>query len=336
MVRPEELGPLLASGKIREMRGGDLGRGWKPREPMPLSELEHRMAELNRRLSELKHDGLSIEEVVSARLYTGPMFVKYNDLLRGFGAALEGCKGNAYVSTTHGINSAVVKMSKITRATKVYRGMTGGRLPPSFLTANEYGVKGGIEMSFMSTTYDRSVALKYASDLTKPGLVFEMAMGMVDRGADLEEISQYPTERECLFAPLTGIEVVRTRVEGSLLIVEARLSINLNSLTIDQVVNKRKKLLNDVAVSLRGEVFDELHRAMASRGGATVAWVQWAQFRADLASRIVQEGVLESYPPEWFNRDECFKQAMQTAVNVKIAMAKMTPGEIILDDCKVR
>ena len=89
--------------------------------------------------------------------------------------------------------------------------------------------------------------------------VFEMAMGMVDRGADLEEISQYPTERECLFAPLTGIEVVRTRVEGSLLIVEARLSINLNSLTIDQVINKRKKLLNDVAVSLKGEVFDELH-----------------------------------------------------------------------------
>ena len=66
------------------------------------------------------------------------------------------------------------------------------------------------------------------------------------------------------------------------------------------------------------------------------AWVQWAQFRAGLATKIVQEGVLESYPPEWFNRDECFKQAMQTALNVKIALAKMTPGEIVLDDCKVR
>ena len=36
----------------------------------------------------------------------------------------------------------------------------------------------------------------------KPGLVFEMQMGMIDRGAELGWISQYPHERECLFAPL--------------------------------------------------------------------------------------------------------------------------------------
>jgi hypothetical protein len=67
-------------------------------------------------------------------------------LLRGFGAALAGCKGNLYVTTNHVINSAIVKASKLTRATTVFRGIAGGLLPESFRTPNEFGVKGGIEV----------------------------------------------------------------------------------------------------------------------------------------------------------------------------------------------
>ena len=62
-----------------------------------------------------------------------------------------------------------------------------------------------------------------------------LAVGMIDRGAELGWISQYPHEAECLFAPLTGIEVQSTRVDNSILVVEARLSVNLNALTIEQV-----------------------------------------------------------------------------------------------------
>ena len=47
------------------------------------------------------------------------MFVKYNDILRGFGPALAGCKGNSYRTTIHVVNSCIVKTSKITRAEKV-------------------------------------------------------------------------------------------------------------------------------------------------------------------------------------------------------------------------
>ena len=39
---------------------------------------------------------------------------------------------------------------------------------------------------------------------------------------------------ECVFAPLTGIEVLETRVDGAVLVIEARLSVNLNALTIEQ------------------------------------------------------------------------------------------------------
>jgi hypothetical protein len=46
--------------------------------------------------------------------------------------------------------------------------------------------------------------------------------------------SQYPHEEECLFAPLTGMEVQGTRVDGAVLVIEARLSVNLNAQTIEQ------------------------------------------------------------------------------------------------------
>ena len=39
------------------------------------------------------------------------------------------CAGNTYTTTLHTINSAVVKLGKLTKATKVYRGVAGGLLP---------------------------------------------------------------------------------------------------------------------------------------------------------------------------------------------------------------
>ena len=103
------------------------------------------------------------------------MFVKYNDLLRGFGDALEGCKSNRYVTTTHVINSVIVKSSKLTKARTVYRGVAGGVLPENFWRGNKQGVKGGVENAFMSTTFDRGVAMHYAGGAPgKPALVFEV------------------------------------------------------------------------------------------------------------------------------------------------------------------
>ena len=53
------------------------------------------------------------------------------------------------------------------------------------------------------------------------GAIFEVQMGMVDRGADLAWLSQYPHEREILFAPLCGLEVQTTRVVQSVTVLEA-------------------------------------------------------------------------------------------------------------------
>jgi hypothetical protein len=66
---------------------------------------------------------------------------------------------------------------------------------------------------------------------------------MVDRGADMTFLSQYPHEEEVLFAPLAGFEVKHTRVEGQVLVVVLTLSVNLTAQTLEQVIEKRRRLL---------------------------------------------------------------------------------------------
>ena len=95
------------------------------------------------------------------------------------------------------INSAVVKLSKLTVANSVYRGVSGGRLPLQFRVANDYGVRGGVDPAFMSTTLDREVALTYAASggTGGPGVVFSIKQGMVDRGADIGWLSQVSSSK---------------------------------------------------------------------------------------------------------------------------------------------
>ena len=100
-------------------------------------------------------------------------------------------------------------------------------------------------MAFMSTTTNRAVAMNFASEKEdgataaaepKPSIVFEIQMGMVDRGAAVQCFSQFPAEAEILFAPLTGLEVVgQPHVQGSSILVILRLNTNLHDLTIEQV-----------------------------------------------------------------------------------------------------
>jgi hypothetical protein len=57
-----------------------------------------------------------------------------------------------------------------------------------FYRKNAFNVSGGIELAFMSTTTDREVATGYLRGQT--GVVFEIEMGMIDKGADVSILSQ--------------------------------------------------------------------------------------------------------------------------------------------------
>ena len=67
-------------------------------------------------------------------------------------------------------------MSKLTRAAKVYRGIANKALPAKFWEKNEFGVCGGVEAAFMSTTIMRDVAMGYAGE-GSAGVVFEIQTG---------------------------------------------------------------------------------------------------------------------------------------------------------------
>ena len=240
-------------------------RGVFRREPFKLKHFDTEKNLINGKLRGMGMEVLLEAEIVGSRMYTGPMYFIYNAVLRTIGnvemdesgatsaaasggsteeaknKALRECvsRGDRYTTTLHVINSSIVKLSKIVPAEKVYRGVSGMLLPPRLQEADSYNVKGGIEFAFLSCTRERSVALEYATRKTR-SILLEMTMGMLDRGADLSWLSQYPHEKEVLFGPLTGIEVTSTRVESDVLVVSIRPSANVKALTIEQVIATRK------------------------------------------------------------------------------------------------
>ena len=318
--------------------------GARPRRPLPLDELHAIIDLCNTRLGLMKEPSLILVEAMAARLYTGPLFPKYNAVLRGLetpvvalrnemikrccatdaiaqyeSGALTYCEMrgshlNTYTTTIHAINSSIVKLSKLTVATTVYRGVHKLVLPKEFWTANAVGVMGGIEPAFMSTTTSRDVAMSYAATGGGAtgggaGFLLEIRQGMVDRGADLSALSQYPHEKEILFNPLVGLEVHSTRVEGAVMIVSVGLSVNLTSLTIEQVIGRRKKVLEDMVPGLEAEV----KAALRAEGIATAEGVErlatW--MKEAVNSQALSRGA------EWYNLDEHFLVALQIMLKTR-------------------
>ena len=115
-------------------------------------------------------------------------------------------------------------------------------------------------------------------------------MGMVDRGADLTWLSQYPHEREVLLPPLTGIEALTSDVEGSMLVIHSRLSLNLSAQTLEQVLSRRRKMLMDMAAGIELELRESLNEAIYP-------------IARKILRKALENGAYE-YPPEWFNNDD--------------------------------
>jgi hypothetical protein len=148
---------------------------------------------------------------------------------------------NRYTTTLHTINSAVVKLSKLTKVTTVYRGLSGRLMPKRIWEHDEYKSTGGVEAAFMSTSTNKDVAMHYATmGDRKVRFLMEMQQGQVDRGADVSAFSQYPHEKEILFGPLASLEVLDYLMEGKELKLVVRLNINLNAPTIEKVVSKMR------------------------------------------------------------------------------------------------
>jgi len=157
-----------------------------------------------------------------------------------------------------------MKLAGLTVATHVYRGVAGMRMPKSFFEKNAMNIAGGIEYGFSSTTTERKTAAFYAKS-EKASTIMEAQQGMVDRGADVGFLSQFPGEGEIVYNPLVGMEVRGTRIEGTTLIIGVHMSVNQKSATLEQVISKRRKVVSDMKDQMRSGFDLELPKWNALR-----------------------------------------------------------------------
>jgi len=244
--------------------------------------------------------GLTKAEVSALRLYTGPLYCEYNAVLRD--PKKEEHKGK-YLYTVHAISSGVIKLSRIQPVEDVWRGLSGGVVPESFLVADAMGAKGGIDFGLMSTTTDRDIAMFYASSRS-PSIVFRMRMGVIDRGADISWLSQYPTEKEILFPPLTSLEVVgNPRIDGRVTVFTLRPNINTKIQTVDELVAKSKKMHLDSIEFL----FEEAKNAVFPFNCSLL----FPDYTEEIKSHL---DAMQLLPVEWYNSQENYRNAVNAGL----------------------
>ena len=93
----------------------------------------------------------------------------------------------------------------------------------------DLNTRGGGVGGFMSLTASREVAIHYASRGEKSfGVLLEIEMSTMDRGADVTWLAQYAHEKETLLPPVTYVHVQHIRLDPSrqkdtqIMIVQAR------------------------------------------------------------------------------------------------------------------
>ena len=189
---------------------------------------------------------LSDTELVALRLYTGPLADKYQAVLR----AAPGRATNAldelrrlcgpadggpppYANTLHAINAGVLKLGRLSGAAPLYVAHMGMHLPPEWYEKDALsGTRGGVEFAFFAGSADKAAVLAHATRHEET-CVLEIQQGLVDRGAEIAWLSQYPHEREVLLPSMCALEVATAadgeaptrRIEGGVVILGLRAAV---------------------------------------------------------------------------------------------------------------
>ena len=238
--------------------------------------------------------GLTEAELIMLRLWTGPMYIKYSQILRG------GIKGR-FQTSLHALNSGILKISRVSPEGTIYRGLSGRGI-----TMQDLLNKAFLEKGSQSFTTDRAVAEKYAkfAGEGKPSYIITVRQGVIDKGADIGPISFYPYEREILFGALVMMECINVRIEGAVIVLDVRLNVNALSGTLDDIMNEKSRSVANTA-----EMF--LHELQVKDSVKELA----GESRVHELQRVEHEmkKVLEK-APRAFNDPESFQQVNALAV----------------------
>ena len=179
----------------------------------------------------------------------------YNCILRGFPQDLFAAfqNENMFPTTIHVLASAVQKIGRamvLPHGLTLYRGLGGLMdLPENFFKSDSRGRKGYAEWSFMSTTSSKEVALNYSGIKRERPLASCLVINVsaIDRGACVRHFSQYPSEIEYLFLPLSfsapSIDpFFEFTSDGLVRMIPIRVNLNLKSLTIEEMIGKKRQI----------------------------------------------------------------------------------------------
>lgn len=252
------------------------------------------------------------------------MFQIYNDVLRKRPAE------RPYRNTLLMLISATMKLAwtmTLPASRKVYRGLKGGEFPPAFLLNDLHGCRGGVEFGFMSTSLDKEMAASYAGDGSLP-IILEMDVGMIDRGAPISSISQYPREQEVLFPPMSNLEVFgQPRVDMTagrpMIVLQVRVSMNLRHRTREELNGERKLIFIATLRNTVEEVAAVLDTITREERPANPFLQKHEEFVQGAKQQVLHECVevmasFEALAPSWFHDDHRYKNAVTEAARMRI------------------
>jgi ankyrin repeat protein len=272
-------------------------------------------------------------DVLALVLYTGPMFVLYNALLRSFGfcgavaADIEFASdefwaqwkavdieswvkssGHKFTNTIHALASAIKKLQGLAAeepSTRLYRGL-GGLDVAAFVASC-----GFTDKAFMSTTKDRKIALGY-SGVHKGlvGTILCIETSTTNNGAVISEFSQYPGEEETVWNACSFLQHLPGREElvlppggGVVRIFHVLVSANSRAETVEELEGRRKRVVV--------QVLDTLHADVCR---AVDAAVKTADFKARLAEERF-----------WAAKKDDFINSIKDESAARVAMYKVLP-----------
>ena len=168
-----------------------------------------------------EHAYLNLEEVLAVRLYTGPAYQPINAFLRQvssltdtFRAQVGQHPGLTYAATVGHICRAIRKLAAVVTheeaSHKLWRGVRG-ELERAFWLPDTNGKVCAVDMAFMSTSRDRTPPIEYM-DAGGSNVLWQLhptpeSDSGFHRGANVEVLSQFAGEAECLFPPCTMLVV---------------------------------------------------------------------------------------------------------------------------------
>lgn len=305
-------------------------------------------------LEVVKKVQLTWVEILAVVLYTGPLFVIYNGILRGSGFCGEVAAEvpfwskdgefrrqyesktiedrmefaqHHFSSTIHCLASAVKKMQHVcsgVQGTWLYRGL-GGLDIKEFLEGNGFA-----ERAFTSTTKSLEVALEYSGAAKGlAGTVLAIELSEVDQGAVLQEFSQFPGEEEILWNACSYLEAREGREEwkmtkwGPVKLVSVKMNASGRALTVEELESRRKTIVVNMLETIDGDISHDLEVATTeegfkkkwkSEGGHAYHKVKFIQYAETAITDVVDR--YRRQPASWFHTNDRFLEAVEAAASL--------------------